>query len=102
MRIEHAFHLRRGVSGFEAERPFDAAENVLLVLLRDFRRVLAVGNVRIVVPDVLAMAERRVEDVAASEFLAPRDWKEAGLILVVGMMAERAKVVNLRRVVVFE
>ena len=42
---------------FQAERPFNAAQHVRLIRLADLRRVLAVFQVWIGVPDVLAVPE---------------------------------------------
>src|SRR3990170_2921842 len=71
----HPLGLRFGVALFQAERPLDAAQQMLLKGLGRFRRVLALAAavLPIRVPHVLAMAEGGVKDAALAVFLAPRD-----------------------------
>jgi hypothetical protein len=54
--------LGRGVAFFQAERPFDAAENMHLVF----------GAF----PDVFKMAERRIKDAALAVIFAPGNGKD--------------------------
>src|SRR5580698_2595147 len=63
---------------FYAQRPFDAAEDVGLVLFGNFDGIFTVGQVGIGVPQVFAMAERRVKNAAPAVIFAPGDGVMAG------------------------
>ena len=86
--------LRFGIAIFQSKRPSDAAQDVLLIKLADFLRILAfeiLGSIGS--PNILAMPQGSVEDAAFSVFFAPGNRVIAGRF-VVGMFVQHEEAVN--------
>src|SRR5262249_8315011 len=67
-------NLRFGIAIFQSERPANAAQDMLLIKLTDLLRILALEILRSVgSPNILAMAERSVEDAPFAVIFAPGD-----------------------------
>ena len=86
--------LRFGIAIFQSKRPSDAAQDVLLIKLADFLRILAfeiLGSIGSL--NIFAMTERSVEDAAFAIFFAPGNRVIAGRF-VVGMFVQHEEAVN--------
>ena len=93
--------LRFGIAIFQSKRPSDAAQDVLLIKLADFLRILAfeiLGSIGS--PNILAMLQGSVEDAAFSVFFAPGNRIIAGRF-VVGMFVEHQQTVDFGTVEIF-
>src|SRR5213079_2107269 len=90
-----SFRLWLGVAFFQAERPLNAAQNMLLVGRADLLGIFAFELFRSVgVPHVFPVSQGGVEDPAAAEFLAP-GYRIKTWCLVVWMPVERQEHVHL-------
>src|SRR5262245_23952950 len=79
---------RRRLASLEAESPLDPAQYVFLV--------------KFVLPDVVAMSERGVKDIALAVLFGPRHRVMPRFTLLVRMFVENQKFVNTTRVIILQ
>jgi len=80
--------LRFGLAVFQTQRPFDAAEDVLLI-----SRIL---------PYILPMSERGVEHLAFAVFFGLRHREMTELLFPVWMFVEDKQLVNFGRIIILD
>src|SRR5207247_8395086 len=75
--------LRLRTSFLQSQRPFDAAQNVFLIRLTYFFRILTLEICRrIGLPDIFAMPEVSIENSALAIFFAPGNRIIAGRFII--------------------
>jgi hypothetical protein len=88
-------------SFLQAQRPFDAAENMRLIRFGDLNRIFAVMNVRVSINQISAMTERGVKNFSGAVIFAPRNRIISGRTGF-RMFVEDEQVVDFRRAMIFE
>ena len=82
-----------GAAWREAQRPLDAPEDVRLELLAEFRRIFPILHRVGFVPEIFAVAQRRLENAPLARHAAPRNRRVAelrGILRVVAQTQWRA------------
>src|SRR5258706_3213479 len=94
--------LRFGIALFETERPFDPAEQMLLIRFAHLGRIFPLETRRCVrVPNVFTMAERSIKHSALAIFLAPGNEKFSRL-LILGIFVQHQEFMDLRFVIAID